>query len=133
MELHPIIDRWTAPLTSALWYVVASAGASAPIPDSGSSVGTSASVASASPSARVGATTTFDPVRGCVYVIGGADPDGAHADVFRIGLSSVATPSSDSRITTGGGDDNDDKEFAWSRCKNAGLKARYEHAAFRPG
>ena len=29
MELHPIIDRWTTtPLTSALWYVVASAGAS---------------------------------------------------------------------------------------------------------
>jgi len=92
MELHPIIDSTDSlPLTPGLWYVASC--------DSGA----------VAPSARVGATCTFNPAGKCVNVIGGADPDGAHADVFCLRMKG---------------------NFGWEGGKQEGLKARYEHAAF---
>ena len=95
MELHPIVDSSdSSPLSSGLWYVA------------------SCDADDVSPTARVGATCTFDPINQSVHVIGGADPDGAHADVFRLRLKG---------------------NFRWEVEKQDGLKARYEHAAFRAG
>ena len=95
MELHPIVDSSdSSTLTSGLWYVA------------------SCDVDSATPSARVGVTASFDPVRRVAHIIGGADPDGAHADVFQLHMNG---------------------KFRWGGGKQDTLKARYEHAAFRPG
>ena len=95
MELHPIIDSFdTSPVTSGLWYV-----ASCESNDS-------------APSARVGATCTYDSANKSFHVIGGADPDGAHADAFQLRVKG---------------------DFRWEGGKQGAFKARYEHAAFKAG
>ena len=81
--------------------------------DSGVPGSNGAVLVSPSPSARVGVTASFDAESGVVHVIGGADPSGAHDDVYELRLK---------------------EDFRWNKAKTkGGFKARYEHAAFRLG
>ena len=133
MELHPILDEWpstSSPLTKRLWYVISSVepgstnhaeahvnGTTATYHGDGDAAAETAiphgaALLAASPSARVGATASFDGAAGVVRVIGGADPSGAHADLFELRLK---------------------EDFRWRKVETKGFKARYEHAAFTPG
>ena len=92
MELHPILEQGNQPARD-IWYVLSAFGNS--------------------PSARVGHTCTHVPSHelnsaGKLYVIGGANPDGAFAETCVLDLDT----------------------FTWSVCDASGLKARYEHSAF---
>ena len=95
MELHPILEQGNRP-TRNLWYVLSALGDS--------------------PSMRVGHTCTYVPSHkpeggsGKLYVIGGANPDGAFAETCVLDLDT----------------------FTWDVCDATGLKARYEHSAFLP-
>jgi len=91
MELHPIVDSVRSPLKDDLWYVLS--------PDGG---GTTA------PSQRVG--SALIQAGEALYLIGGADPNGANADVFQLPLTLGAT---------------------WKHINTTGLNPRYEHATFK--
>lgn len=128
MELHPILDQWpptSSPLATRLWYVISStepnatnnahraanAGQGDHETVAEDSILNGAAFVTSSPSARVGATASFDAAEGVVRVIGGADPSGAHADLFELRLKA---------------------DFRWRKVETQGFKARYEHAAFTP-
>lgn len=93
MELHPILEARCSP-NSGLWYCISASGDCPPL--------------------RLGHTCTYMPgpdgAEGKVYVIGGANPDGAFADIFVLDLAT----------------------YSWEQIECSGLKPRYEHSAFVP-
>ena len=119
MDLHPIIDQWPpphSPLNPRLWYVLSPStignANSNGVVENGAHQDNATTFSS--PSGRVGTSATFFPSLGAVYVIGGADPSGAHDDVFEFKLKD---------------------DFLWRKIATltGKFKARYEHAAFTPG